>query len=701
MRNITLLPLIFALALPALSQSASGKGTSTMTDSHSKLPWMSATLAKSEKALVDKYGEAQRARAQRGLKQISEFWNDKDGNSAAFEEFVTANFAGDQATLDTMFNRYDALLEQYNGHMQEVGREFRTQAELDRGPILPFDDIFAGYDPSAHFIDDAFQNKMAFVVLLNFPLTTLDQRLTEGPNWSRRQWAEARLTQLFSKRIPADVNLEIANAGAESAKYIAEYNIWMHHVVNDKGERLFPAKMRLLSHWNLRDEIKSDYADTTNGLAKQRAIQQVMERIVSQTIPAVVIDNPQVDWNPFTNEVKPAAEKDSDFAPSPKKPVTNASEPDTRYAMLQRTYKASKLADPYSPAAPTFIARSFEDNRQIPEQRVRAILEQVVSSPEVAKVAALIQKRLGRPLEPFDVWYNGFRVKSKYSEAELDQIVAKKYPTAEAYRADIPNLLVKLGFPKDRADYIAANIIVDPARGSGHAMGSGMREAKVHLRTRVEKTGMNYKGYNIAVHEMGHNVEQTLSMKDMDYWLLNGVPNTAFTEALAFVFQARDLELLGLSQPDAQAEAMRTLNDFWGTYEIAGVGLVDMGVWHWMYDHPNATPAELKAATIQIAKDVWNKYYAPVFHKKDVVLLAIYSHMIDSFLYLPDYSIGHMIAFQIEGQVNKAGKVGPEFERMVKSGNIAPDLWMKNATGQPVGPEALLKATDEALNVIR
>jgi len=227
-----------------------------------------------------------------------------------------------------------------------------------------------------------------------------------------------------------------------------------------------------------------------------------------------------------------------------------------------------------------------------------------------------------------------------------------------------------------------------------------MRDAKVHLRTRVEKTGMNYKGYNIAVHEMGHNVEQTLSLKDIDYYMLAGVPNTAFTEALAFVFQARDLELLGLSQADPQADAMRTLNDFWGTYEIAGVGLVDMTVWHWMYDHPNAMTAELKAATLQIAKDVWNKYYAPVFHQKDVVLLAIYSHMIDSFLYLPDYSIGHMIAFQIEGQVNKSGKVGPEFERMVKAGNIAPDLWMKNATGQPVGPEALLKATDEALNVV-
>lgn len=703
MRRALILLAMLALnsSLFAQAPATKSKGTEKMSQQNAVQPWMQTSMERSEKALVAKYGESQRARIERGLKQVSEFWRAEDGDASVFEDFVITHFAGNQGTLDTTFDRYEALLEQYFGHLQEVGREFRTQSDLDRGPILPFDDIFAGYDPSAHFLDDAFQNKMAFVVLLNFPLTTLEQRLTEGPGWTRRQWAEARLTQMFSKRIPADVNLAIANAGAESAKYIAEYNIWMHHLVNDKGERLFPPKMRLLSHWNLRDEIKSDYNDSANGLDKQRMIQQVMERIVSQTIPNAVIDNPQVDWNPFTNEVKPAAEKDSDHAPGSPKPVANSPEPDTRYAMLQKTYQASKKADPYSPTAPTFIARSFDEGRQIPEQRVKAMLEQVVSSPEVARVAALIGKRLGRPLEPFDIWYNGFRVKSKYSEAELDDIVAKKYPTPEAYRADIPNLLVKLGWPKEKADYIAANILVDPARGSGHAMGAGMRDAKVHLRTRVEKSGMNYKGYNIAVHEMGHNVEQTLSMKDIDHWLLNGVPNTAFTEALAFVFQARDLELLGLSQPDKQAEAMRTLNDFWGTYEIAGVALVDMGVWHWMYDHPNATPVELKAATLQIAKDVWNKYYAPVFHKKDVTLLAIYSHMIDAFLYLPDYPMGHMIAFQIEGQVNKSGIVGPEFERMVKSGNIAPDLWMKNATGQPVGPEALLQATDKALVVLQ
>ena len=699
MRKIVFLLVLCVSAVPALSQQKAQKGAASMAKHKPALAWMQASSTKLDKQLVAKYGDSQRERIQRGLKQVSDFWRAEDGDAPVFEEFVSTNFAGDQATLDTVFNRYENLLEQYFGHMNEIGREFRTQSDLDLGPILPFDDIFAGYDPSAHFIDDAFQNKMAFVVLLNFPLTSLDQRLAEGDNWTRRQWAETRLAQMFSKRIPADVNLSIANAAAESGKYIAEYNIWMH-LVNDKGERIFPAKMRLLSHWNLRDEIKSDYNDP-NGLAKQRMIQTVMERIVTQTIPGVVVDNPQVDWNPVTNEVKPAAEKDSDYNPHPSAPVNNQAEPDTRYAMLLKDYQASRKADPYSPTAPTLIARRFNEDRQIPEARVKALLEQVVSSPQVAKVGALIEKRLGRPLEPFDVWYNGFRVKSKYSEAELDQIVAKKYPTPAAYRDDIPNMLVKLGWSPERAKWIASNIEVDPARGSGHAMGAAMKSAKAHLRTRVGEGGMNYKGYNIAVHEMGHNVEQTLSLNDMDHWLLNGVPNTAFTEALAFVFQARDLELLGLSQPDPQAEAMRTLNDFWGTYEIAGVALVDMGVWHWMYDHPQATPAELKTATLQIAKDIWNKYYAPVFHKKDVPLLAVYSHMIDAFLYLPDYPMGHMIAFQIEEQMNKSGKVGPEFERMVKPGNIAPDLWMKNATGKPVSADALLEATNRELTVVQ
>ena len=679
------------LALAQTAQTAAGSRDA-----------MKDTIVKLENELAGKYGEAERPRIRRGIDQAAEFWRSSDGDAAAFADVVRKYSTPDSEARNALYSRLEFALESIDGHMVEISRDLRRQSDLDLGQIYPFDETMAGYDPAAHINDDFFQNRLAFAVLLNFPITTLQQRLDQGEQWSRRQWAEARLAERFSKRIPADVNLAIGQATAEAERYIAEYNIWMHHLVDDKGERLFPPKMRLLSHWNLRDEIKADYSEGKPGLAKQREIAQVMDRIVTQTIPDAVVNNPHLDWNPFTNAVKRTNSQDADASEAKEAPASNAPEPDTRYAVLLKCFQAARKADPYSPTAPTLIARRFDENRQIPEERVRKMLEEILSSPFVPRVAALVESRLGRPLEPFDIWYNGFQPRGKYTEEQLDEIVRKKYPTPQAYEDDIPRLLVQLGFTQDKAKYLASHIVVDPARGSGHALGAGRRADKSHLRTRVEKEGMNYKGFNIAVHEMGHNVEQTFSLNEVDSTLLQGVPNTAFTEALAFVFQAHDLELLGLAKPDKESEALRALNDFWMTYEIAGAALVDMGVWHWMYDHPTATPAQLKDATLQICKDVWNKYYAPVFKKKDVVYTeGIYSHMIHSFLYLPDYVLGHLIAFQIEQQIQKAKDLGGEFERMAKQGNIAPDIWMKEATGSPVGPKALLAATETALARIK
>jgi hypothetical protein len=59
-----------------------------------------------------------------------------------------------------------------------------------------------------------------------------------------------------------------------------------------------------------------------------------------------------------------------------------------------------------------------------------------------------------------------------------------------------------------------------------------------------------------------------------------------------------------------------------------------------------------------------------------------------------------LIAFQIEEQMKKAGSIGPEFERMVKIGSVTPDLWMENATGRPVGAEALLEAAQRSFDVV-
>src|SRR6266480_4930893 len=239
---------MITIALASMHAQENSMPESTAT--RPQLSWMDASSTKLDRELIGKYGEAQRARLERGLRQVAELWRPEDGDAAAFEEFVRANFAGDQATLDTMFSRFERLLEQLDGQMHEINREFRQQLDLDLGPVLPFDEMFGGYDPSAHVLDDFFQNKLAFTVLLNFPLTTLEQRLKDGARWNRRQWAEARLAQRFSKRVPADVNLAIAQAEAEAGQYISEYNIWMGHLLDSGGRRLFLPNMRLLSHWN-------------------------------------------------------------------------------------------------------------------------------------------------------------------------------------------------------------------------------------------------------------------------------------------------------------------------------------------------------------------------------------------------------------------------------------------------------------------
>ena len=348
---------------------------------------MKQTIAGLENELAQKWGEAERPRIEQGIRQAAGFWRAEDGDEKAFAEVVRTYYAGDSVARNAFFSRMEKSLESLDGHMTEIARDFRWQTDLDLGEVYPFDQVLAGYDPSAHFVDDSFQNKLAFAVLLNFPVTTLKERLEQGPAWSRRQWAEARLAERFSKRVPAQVNLAITEAGSAADHYIADYNIWMHHVVDAKGMRLFPPKMRLLSHWNLRDQIRGDYSDGKNGLAKQRQIAQVMDRIVTQTIPQVVIDNPYVDWDPAANTVKASLERDSDKpAPSDMK-VTTAPEPDTRYAMLLKTYQAARMEDPYSPTAPTLIDRRFEQNRQIPEERVKAMLVEVLSSPLAPRVA--------------------------------------------------------------------------------------------------------------------------------------------------------------------------------------------------------------------------------------------------------------------------------------------------------------------------
>ena len=639
--------------------------------------------------LIARHGADHAGRIRRGVEQAARRWWAEDGDAAAFTAFCEESFLSDPAEVERTFRSIQRIVEQVDGHVYEARRELTAPIDCDTGEISTVERLFADLDLAPNVEESLFATKVAFLALLNFSAHTLAERLEQGPSWDRETWARSRMMDRFTLRVPAAVAKASSQAYMAADEYISGYYLRMDRLVDDQGNRPFPDGLRLITHWGLRDELASHYAEE-DGIAKQRMIRRIMERIVRQEIPAAVIDNPGLLWNPWTNEVRPVdgtAAVSSDLT---------AREPDARYAQMLNIFHAVRNVDPYSPNEPTFMARRFERERQIPAHEVEALFISVLESPAVRGLARIIEKRLGRPLESFDIWYSGFKSRGRYSEDELNRAVQQRYPNLEAFQAALPEVLADLGFTPDKARWLADHIVVDPARGAGHAMPALRREDKAHLRTRVPKGGMDYQGYNVACHELGHNVEQVFSLNAIDHWWLAGVPNTAFTEAFAFVFQHRDLELLGLQAPGDEARRNEALGVLWNTFEMAGVSLVDMRVWDWMYQHPDATPAELRDAALAIAREVWNRWFAPVFGIRDSDVLAVYSHMIVYGLYLPDYAVGHIIAFQVASRLTQE-TFGAEVERMTRLGHITPDAWIRSAVGGPVSADALLAAAGKAL----
>ncbi|MBN1482223.1 hypothetical protein EH223_08195 [candidate division KSB1 bacterium] len=646
------------------------------------------TIDRVVRDLLDQHGAEASERINAGVRQVANFWQETDGSSADFVSFCTDYFIAETEQLQLTFVRFERNFEIVWGHAHEVGRDLSMPLQLEMNPVLPVDYLFAEYDPFAHLQDDMYANKIAFVVLLNFPIATLDEKLAEGATWSRSEWAKARLAETCATRVPAEVSQELAKVYVQADDYIANYNIVMHNLVNEKGDRLFPAGLKLITHWGLRDELKSHYA-RQNGVPHQQMIYEVMQDIITQDIPRVVINNETVEWNPMQNQVFRDGRK-----------IDFEREPDVRYQKLLSVFKAERSLDAYSPNMPTKIDRRFQRDREIPELEFENLISAVLKAPVAKDVAQLIAQRLDRLLQPFDIWYDGFKGRSSIGESELDKIVSERYSTVQAFQDDLPRILSDLGFSAETAAFLESKITVDPSRGAGHASGAMRRTDNAHLRTRIPETGMTYKGYNIAIHELGHNVEQVFSLNKMDHYMLYGVPNTAFTEAFAFVFQSRDLDLLGRANKDPLAEHLKALDTFWSTCEIASVGLVDMRVWHWMYAHPEATAGELKEAVIKISKEVWNDYWMPILGVKDSIILGIYSHMIVYGLYLPDYSLGHIIMFQIE-QYLKDKNLGDEMERMCRLGRITPDAWMRAAVGSPISTAPLIEAATKAIELLK
>ena len=616
------------------------------------------------------------ARMERGVKQAAALWTEEDGSAEDFKAFVEANYARTEEERTALFESLSRMMEKLNESADMLTVELLKPTQLtNAGEPTEIDWIMSGYDTRAHLMDDLFANKVAFITILNFPFYSLEEKNTLGRAWSRREWAEARLGDVFTSRVPAKIQARLTETMAAAENYIADYNICMDRLRTEDGRQLFPDGMKLLSHWNLRDELKVDYNDQE----KQEMIYQVMQRIVRQEIPQEVINNPEPIWYPYSNRVESQKSK------------VESREPDTRYQKILDIFHAMQQVDAYCPNMPTGIIRNFEGDIEIPAAEIDSLFRSLISSEQVKIVASEIKNRLGRELRPYDIWYDGFKARSGMDEEALSAETRKRFPDPITYEKKIAGMLTTLGFQKENAEEISRHIVVEPARGSGHAWPCMGHNEPSRLRTRIAPEGMDYKGYNIAVHEMGHNVEEVISLYKMDYYMLHGIPNTGFTETSAFLFQARDLQLLGYGKQTMNRETV--LDQFWGMYEIMGVSLVDMRMWQWLYDHPKATAAELREAVLRIAAEVWNAYYEPVLGEKDCVLLAIYSHMVNSPMYLPNYPIGHIVQFQLEQALaDKEGQAWAEaYERWYRLGRLTPQEWMRQAVNGTLSVQPVLE----------
>ena len=244
-------------------------------------------LDKVKNLLKEKHGSESSLRIDRGVEQLAALWRPSDGTPQEFEEFIVQNFLPAGEELNQLYNRLERNFEILNGYFHKMNVALKEPLHLEGPPVENVDMMFGSYNPSAHLTDDFFANKIAFLTALNFPFYSLKEKTELGMNWSRREWAFARMGDQFVSRVPAEVIQNVSKVLTAADAYISDYNIYMGKLVNNEGKALFPEGLKLITHWGLRYELKSQYA-SAEGLEKQRMIYQVMQRIIGQDRKSVV-----------------------------------------------------------------------------------------------------------------------------------------------------------------------------------------------------------------------------------------------------------------------------------------------------------------------------------------------------------------------------------------------------------------------------
>ncbi len=618
--------------------------------------------------------EINQPKALAGVARVANRWQKSDGDGETFKSFCIKHFITDESDRARLLDRYESALGSIGGHLYEIGRHLRRWTDL-RGDEMPeVDNFMAMFDPCPDLSDQFYKQKIAFIALLNFDRPDLSTMLDQGDSWSTDKWAEVRAGWAFGPRIPAEVNDRARKLEHDADMFVSEFHVPVGCMIDDEGKSWFEKDRKLIAHWLIREEIKAGYTED-NGINKQRALSWVMGRHIDGTLPKSVMNSTcEGKWDPRKNTIDGIEQTDI-LGP-------------VRYEQLLSQRSVANDYDIYFEEHPTAIARKFDLEREIPEKSVEALMIELLEAPVRKDIAKLLSKQLGRPLESFDIYLED--ISESGSAAELDEKVTAKFKDELVFQDKLPEVLRDLGYSDEDAEFLGTRVNVEIARGAGHAMRPGIPEYHAWLRTNRLDDRLGWDGFDTAMHELGHNLEQLISTHFVPRPLLRNVPNTACTEAFAFLYQNKAREVVGIQEDDeTKAFAVASIEGLLSACQIAGPSLVELYTWRWLYENPETTPEVLRDKMISIADDVWNKYFKDQFGEDPYHILAAYQHMIGYPLYLADYTIGHVISHQIKSHM-RGKDLAAETKRICSIGRLTPDLWMKRAVGNGISAKQLI-----------
>ena len=197
------IPTVMLAAATMIMSGCNGNNNSNQQKTMSNIS--EETVNRTVQAIVEKCPQADRALVQKGVTQAAALWRAEDGTEAEFEQFAAGSYAATPEDRKVLFDKLSAAFETLYGTSNQVAVRLQAPLQLAGPEPTEIDYILGAFDPYSHLSDDLFANKTAFVTILNFPFYTLEEKNTLGKDWSRLDWAYARMGDAFTTRVPAAV----------------------------------------------------------------------------------------------------------------------------------------------------------------------------------------------------------------------------------------------------------------------------------------------------------------------------------------------------------------------------------------------------------------------------------------------------------------------------------------------------------------